>query len=175
MQRSTFCMLLMAGLLSAGIGPALADNGVYVSGSVGQSEVRFDASNLNASANNVGYQAGLGFRPFGVLAAELDYASFPRAYSGINYVDTYGLGASILGFLPVPLVDVYGRLGVFSARTNATTTVNSYNHSGSDLTYGVGVGAHWGRIGARLEYEAFNVAHAETLHMVSAGVVWTIF
>ena len=52
------------------------------------------------------------------LAGELNYVGFGRAYSGINYADTDGVGVSASGFLPIPVVDLYGRLGLVDWRTD---------------------------------------------------------
>lgn len=34
---------------------------------------------------------------------------------------------------------------------------------------------HWGNVGARLEYDGYNVSHANELNLVSLGVVWSFF
>ena len=102
----------------------------------------------------------------------------PRAYSGINYADTDGIGVSALGFLPIQVVDVYGRLGLFDCRANAFQSAPysySFHGNGSDLTYGGGVGMHWGNVGARLEYEATTYRTPTSCNLVSLGVVWSFF
>lgn len=180
MQHSTLRILLLATLLLDATAAARAQgspDGLYVAGSIAHAEEHFDSSVFYASSNDIGYQVGVGYRAFGVLAGELDYVGFPRAYSGINYADNYGVGFSVLGFLPIPVVDIYGRLGWFGDRTNAYTFApdTSFHHTGSDLTYGAGVGVHRGNIGVRLEYQGFNVAHANTLNLLSIGVVWSFF
>jgi hypothetical protein len=44
---------------------------------------------------------------------------------------------------------------------------------GTDLAYGVGVGLGFGSLGARLEYERFEIDDADTVDMISLGVTWT--
>jgi hypothetical protein len=177
-MQHTRRILLFAALLLGATAVVQAEDGLYAAGSIGVTQEHYDSSYLNASSNDVSYQIGLGYRVFGVLAGELDYVGFPRAYSGINYADTYGVGVSVLGFLPISLLDVYGRVGLFDYRTNAYQSAPfnySFHESGSDLTYGAGVGMHWGNVGARLEYDGYNVSHANQLNIVSLGVVWSFF
>lgn len=128
-------ILLPAVLLLSATAAVQAEDGLYAAGSIGVTEEHFDSSYLSASSNDVSYQIGLGYRAFGVLAGELDYVGFPRAYSGINYADTYGVGVSVLGFLPIQVVDVYGRLGLFDYRANAFQSAPysySFHENGSE-------------------------------------------
>jgi hypothetical protein len=165
-------IFLAATLLAATA--ALGDNtGLYVGASLGQSSERFDPASYSVRADNTGFQAAAGWRPLGVLAGEVDYVSFGRARGGINYADTDGVGLFALGFLPIPLVDIYGRLGVTNLRTDVNSPFRSFHRSGSDLAYGVGAGMHWGSLGARLEYERYDVSGASTMSLASVGMTWT--
>ena len=119
---------------------------------------RFHPSDYSLRAQNTGYQVAAGWRPIDLFAGEVNYVSFGRAHGGVNYADTDGIGVSALGFLPIPLVDVYGRLGLVNWRANVHSPFSSFHRSGSDLAYGVGAGMHWGSLGARLEYQRFDVS-----------------
>jgi hypothetical protein len=154
---------------------ALGDDafGLYVGGSVGQSSERFHPSDYSLRAQNTGYQVAAGWRPIDLFAGEVDYVSLGRAHGGVNYADTDGVGVSALGFLPIPLVDVYGRLGLVNWRANVHSPFASFHRSGSDLTYGVGAGAHWGNLGARLEYQRYDMSVSSTMSLTSVGVTWT--
>jgi hypothetical protein len=153
---------------------ALADgNGVYIGGSIGQSDEHYDASTFSVRASNTGYKVAAGWRPLDLLAAEVDYTGFGRASGGTNYADTYAVGVSALGFLPIPIVDLYGRLGLINWRTNATSPVYSFHRDGANVVYGLGAGMHWGDLGARVEYEKYDVSHASTMNLASVGVTWT--
>ena len=147
--------------------------GFYVGGDVGNSTEHFDASTFNANADNTGYKAALGIRPLSMLAAEVNYVSFGRATGGENFADTDGVGVSALAFLPIPIVDIYGRLGVINWRTSADSPGFSFHRTGSDLTYGVGVGAHWGNLGARAEFEKFEITGTRTMDLTTVGLTWT--
>jgi len=172
-------LMLAASLtLTAALLPALPaqaqDTGFYVAGSIGQSRVHYDASTFYSSTSSVGYQVAAGFKPLPVLSGEFDYVGFARAFSGINYADTYGVGVFALGYLPIPIVHFYGKVGVVDWRTSAHSPNLSFHRTGANLAYGAGIGASWGRVGARLEFESFNVAHASTVALTSIGIVWSL-
>jgi hypothetical protein len=80
---------------------------------------------------------------------------------------------SVLGFLPIPLIDIYGRLGAVDWRSDVTSPFFPYRRTGSDLVYGVGAGMHWGSFGARLEYERYDVSDASIMSLASLGITWT--
>jgi hypothetical protein len=174
--RSSFLALALgpAALLCAAAALGDDDVGLYVGGSVGQSSERFHPSDYGLRAQNTGYPVAAGWRPIDLLAGEVDYVSFGRAHGGVNYADTDGVGLSALGFLPIPLVDVYGRLGLMNWRANVHSPFSSsFHRSGSDLAYGVGAGVHWGSLGARLEYQRYDMSTASTMSLTSVGVSWT--
>jgi hypothetical protein len=116
----------------------------------------------DVTASDTGYKVAAGFRPLDIVAGEVNYVSFGRANGGENFADTDGIGVSGLLFLPIPLIDVYGRVGLFNWRVDASSPGDSFHRTGSDLAYGAGAGAHWGNLGARLEFEKFQVAGAKT-------------
>lgn len=167
-------ILAFLGLMLLPAGAALAqETGFYVGGDVGTSTEHFQDYDFGANSNNSGYKVAAGFRPLPVLAGELDYVGFGRASAGINYVDTWGVSASALAFLPIPIVDVYGRLGVMEWRTDASAPGFSFDRTGSDITYGFGAGAHWGSFAGRAEYERFQVGGARTMQLLTLGVTYT--
>lgn len=161
-------------LLSAMPAARADDTGFYVAGSIGGSRVQYDASTFYASTSDVGYQVAAGFRPLPVVSGEFDYTGFARAFSGINYADTYGVGLFALGYLPIPVVQVYGKVGLVDWRTSAHSPDLSFHRTGADVAYGGGLGTSWGRLGARLEFETFDVPHALTMELTSIGIVWSL-
>jgi hypothetical protein len=166
------CAALAAALL-AGSAARAADDGFYVSGAIGDAQQNYDPSTFEAHGSQTGYKFALGFRPIDVLAAEVSYIDFGRAFAGINYADTNAVGAFALAFLPIPLVDVYGKVGLADWRTNAQSPFLSFHRTGADLAYGAGVGTNWGHLGARIEYERYEVSHSNDMGMASVGLVWT--
>jgi OmpA-like transmembrane domain len=153
-----------------------ADTGLYIGGSLGDSMQGFDAATFNVHSDTTGYKFAAGWRPLSVFAGELDYTDFGRAYGGINYADTSGVGLFALGFLPIPVVDLYGKLGLVDWRTDVQSPfMGGFHRNGTDLGYGFGAGTSWGSIGARIEYERYEVGHANDMGLASLGLIWTFF
>jgi hypothetical protein len=171
-MRSYLVSVIALTLLPAGATLA-ADTGFYVGGDVGNSTEHFNDSIFGVNADNSGYKVAAGLRPLSVLAGEVNYVSFGRASAGVNFADTDGIAVSALAFLPIPIVDVYGRFGVMNWRVDANSPGDSFHRTGSDLTYGVGAGAHWGSFGARLEFERYQVGGATTMELTTVGLTYT--
>jgi len=152
-----------------------ADNGFYIGGSLGDSMQQFDDSTFDVHSTTTGYKFAAGWRPLSVFATELDYTNFGRAYGGFDYADTDGVGLFALGFLPIPVVDLYGKLGVVDWRTDAQSPFLGFHRTGTDLGYGLGAGTSWGSIGARIEYERYEIQHASDMGLASVGLIWTFF
>jgi hypothetical protein len=151
-----------------------ADDGLYVGGAIGRSSEAYDPYTFNLHGANVGYDLGVGYRPFNALAGELNYTSFGRATGGPDYVDTSAVGLFALGFLPLPVVDLYGRLGLADWRTGANSPGFSFTRTGADVAYGVGGGMHFGSLGVRVEYTRFTVSHASDIDLAAVGLTWTL-
>ena len=170
------CAALVAAalLVSAAAAPLpAAEDGLYLSAALGAAQQNYDAASFDAHGNQTGYKFALGFRPIDLLAAEVSYVNFGRAFNGIDYVNTYAVGAFALAFLPIPLIDVYGKVGLAEWRTDAQSPGFGFHRTGANVAYGAGIGTSWGRIGARLEYERYQVSHSNDMAMASIGVVWT--
>lgn len=174
LSRLPALLALCAAALAATPAAQADDTGFYVAGSIGESRVQYDASTFYAGTDNVGYQVAAGFRPLPVLSGEFDYVGFARAFKGVNYADTYGVGVFALGYLPLPVVQLYGKLGIVDWRTSAHSVDLAFHRTGADVAYGGGIGTSWGRLGARLEFESFNVAHASMMELTSIGLVWSL-
>lgn len=174
--------------------PALADNplGAYVGVGVGQSNV---GSN---DYYDYGYYGGYhdhdatwkviaGIRPLPVLGGEIEYIDFGSG-NGVNgfYQNGYFYANSSshpratvlygLGYLPLPLpfLDVYGKVGV--ARLQSDITTNAYpsgycappysgcsapigyrnDETDTKFAYGAGVQARWQDLAFRAEYERIS-------------------
>jgi hypothetical protein len=147
---------------------------LYVAGSVGPTRVSYDASTFAAGSSSTGYEIAAGTQPLPVLAGEVDYLGFPRAFSGINFADTYGYGINALGFLPLPVVQVFGKIGLLRWHTHAHSSLLTFSRNGVNLDYGGGIGMHWGSLGARIQYERFEIAHTRQMQLTSIGLTWNL-
>ena len=186
---------------------ALADDALnfYVGAAVGQSHLRTEKEisgdtdyNYLLEGHRTSWKAFAGIRPLSPLGVELQYTDFGslsaglpnKGLGGLSKVDAKATTLSALGYLPlpVPFLDIYGKLGV--ARLHETTTeVSPFPFcpaaggpcvpSTSDLSdwstnfaYGAGVQGKIGDLAIRAEYERIS-ASGENPSIVSLGVTWT--
>jgi hypothetical protein len=165
-------MCALAGLLGAPRAGAV-EHGIYVGGALGQSASGLDSGNVNYTDHDLGWQLFAGIRPLKLLAVEADYLDLGQANSGGAKSHTRAVGGYVLGFLPIPVVDIYGKLGLVSWHTDASTPDYSWSPGGSDVSVGAGVQLHFGPVAARLEYQAFDAHEASTPTLLSLGLSYT--
>jgi len=79
--------------------------------------------------------------------------------AGVNTkADTTGIDAFAVGYLPIPFLDVFAKVGVISWDQDLHfSNIASSSDSGTDFAYGVGVGFAFGNAGLRAEYERFEI------------------
>jgi Outer membrane protein beta-barrel domain len=184
---------------------ALAENpiGLYAGAGVGYSTIRSDdpAFGLPGYYNDhqTAWKGIVGIRPLPIVGAEFEYIDFgqPNTHHG-SYFDTnyYGLdshprAAALFGVgylpLPVPFLDIFGKVGVARLKTDVTSTVTSncgtntclgtittFRHDQTDnkLAYGVGVQSKvWG-VAFRAEYERISSSFGDP-DAVTVSATWT--
>jgi opacity protein-like surface antigen len=178
MQRFLGTCAVLALCVVSGRASAV-EHGFYLGGSLGQSESGLRLGNVNYSDSDVGYKLIAGFRAIKLLAFEVNYVDLGKANSNGVEAKTKALDAFVVGFLPIPVVDIYGKLGVVSWKTDASASSGpgysgfSISHNGSDLAYGAGVQMNFGALAARLEWEGFDVSQSSTPSLLSIGVTYT--
>ena len=178
----------------AGLAQA-ADNGFYVGAGVVQSE--YGLANPGAALpfddKTSGYKLIVGWRPldsFGVEASYVDHgdATVPSGIVCIQFITVpcpgstsltaETLSAFAVGYLDLPLVDLFAKVGVNSWKFDGQSIggfvpVFRVNESGTELAYGAGIQVRFGSLGARLEYERFNIVKDEGLDTVSLSLTYT--
>jgi outer membrane protein with beta-barrel domain len=181
---SLFGLLAVAGLAQA------ADNGFYVGVGAAQSEYGLDnpddAQPFDDKDN--GYKAIVGFRildSFGVEANYIDHgnATLPAGAACIQLVgvpcpattdlEAKTLSAFAVGFLDFPLIDLFAKAGGTSWKFDGSSTGFSFDDDDVEFAWGVGAQAHFGSLGARLEYENFSVIEDEELGTISLSFIYT--
>jgi hypothetical protein len=211
MNRISGSLLGLVGVMALGASTAaLADNplGFYIGAGVGQAQI----GNNNDYYNPYGYYGGFhdhdaawkviaGLRPISIVGAELEYIDFGNAGGDSGYyTGNYDYGVSAhpkatvlygLGYLPIPLpfLDVYGKLGVAHLQTNnsyftvnpACTAVvggtclpiaSRFDEQDTKFAYGAGVQAKFQDFAFRGEYERISSTYGDpNAFMVS--VTWT--
>jgi hypothetical protein len=183
-------------VLTLGATGAQAENGLfYLGAGVTSSSLTDDTyssmgSSLHTDLKNNSWKVFAGVRPFKWLGAEannIDLGSgstflFGNFESTTTHADSSAWGAYAVGFLPVllPVVDFYGKAGIARWKLNSSlssvinfpsssTSTTSTSSTGTDFAWGVGVQAHISTVGARLEYEGFNV-HGNGAKVASLSV-----
>lgn len=175
MIQRTFVVAAALAMCVAAGGAAAVERGFYLGGALGQSDSGLRTGNVNFTDKNVGYKLIGGFRPLKFLAVEVNYVDLGNASTGGVEAKTKAVDGFVLGFLPLPIVDIYGKLGATSWKTDASAPSLSWSHSGTDLAFGAGVQMHVGALAARLEFEAYDVQEASTPTLLSLGVTYTFF
>jgi len=161
-----------------------ADNGFYLGAGVTQAKLDnvgddFDTGNLNDfKLDNTAWKVIAGFRPIDMFAVELNYDDLgdeSRTVGGVRFdADAKAFTAYAVGFLPIPVVDVYAKAGLARWETNASATgLFDLDDSGTEFAYGAGVQVHLGSLAARLEYEQFDVDHTDGVELLTLGATWT--
>ncbi len=171
-----------------------ADNGFYLGAGVAQSEYGLD-NPLNAAEfddEDSGFKVIAGFRPldhFGVEANYIDHgnATVPAGVACIQVVgapcpdtsrfEAKTLSAFAVGYADFPLIDLFAKLGAtawqFDGHSTPAFPSFSFDESDVDLAWGVGVQARFGSLGARLEYENFQIIEDEELGTISLSFTYT--
>jgi hypothetical protein len=165
-------MALGFSLLASGATLA-ADHGFYVGGGLGQSESGVRSGSFNFKDRDSGYKLIAGFRPLDLLAAEFNYVDLGKPSSGGAQAHSKAVDGFVLLFLPVPVIDVYGKAGYLSWQTDASTPDLSLSRNGRDFAWGAGVQLHWGSLAARLEYEALDARELARPTFLSLGLTFT--
>ena len=161
-------LLLLAGTATA------ADNGIYIGGSIGQANVEVEDDIADFDSDDTGFKVIAGIRPLDFLGFELNYVDLGAPEEGGVEVDATGIDAFAVGFLPLPLVDLFAKVGVVSWDSSVSVEgVEVVDDSGEDLAYGVGAQVRFGSIAVRAEYEIFDIDDTDDVNMLSLGLTWT--
>jgi len=67
----------------------------------------------------------------------------------------------------ISLIDLFGKVGAMFSSTDASVSGQSTDDTTTNFLWGIGVGAHFGPIGARVEWESIVVDGPTNLSMVS--------
>jgi OOP family OmpA-OmpF porin len=152
---------------------AAADNGFYLGAGITSS--KFDVGNASDSLDDNSYKIIAGFRPLDWLALEGNYIDLGSESDGSGTsLDAQAFTVSGLFIAEFAVIDLYARLGMANWRLNAELNNLHASDDGWEPTYGVGIGAHFGSIGIRAEYESFQASDYDLdVNTVSLSVTYT--
>jgi len=174
--------LIFLAALALGATAARADNGFfYVGAGVARNKIS-DITATNSDLNDTSWKAFAGVRPINAFAVEADYIDLGSQTTQFVDVNTHVQYKAFAGYavgflpLPVPILDVFGKVGLArwqqsgSSNASAGSQLFSLSDNGTEFAWGVGAQAHFGAIGGRLEYEAFNIHNTNGANVVSLSV-----
>ena len=171
--------LMLFTVLAFGASAARAENGFFY---LGAGVVRNSLSDITARGGlpdikNTSWKAYAGVRPINEFAVEADYLDLgsktintTQSSTNLNYKAFAGYA---VGFLPIPLpvIDVYGKVGLARWKLNGNVgSLGNLSTNGTEFAWGIGVQAHLDMVGARLEYENFNVPNTSGASVASLSV-----
>ncbi|MEP7243883.1 MAG: outer membrane beta-barrel protein [Gammaproteobacteria bacterium] len=186
MRKLLPALTFALGSALVGAAAQAADNGFYLGAGVVQSKLDnvgndFNSGNLNDfKLDDTSYKLIAGFRPIDLFAVELNYTdlgSERKNAGGVQFsADGKAYAAYAVGFLPIPIIDVYAKAGLVRYETNASADGPlgfRFDTKGTKFGYGAGVQAHLGSLAGRLEYEKFDVDHTDGVELLTLGATWT--
>jgi hypothetical protein len=185
-------------LLASGASRA-QDNGIYVGGSAADVSADYDwpAAGLTVTVDDAasGFKLIGGARPFDKLAVEANYVDLGTASAPLGIacpavigfpcasgasIEASAISVSALGMLTLPLLDLYGRLGVAKWKAEGDVRFTGVGgdlttrttREGSDPTYGVGIQLRFSSVALRVEWERFEILD-DSAESVSVGFTYT--
>ena len=175
-MNTKFVAIAALGALSlAAMAPqaAAADNGFYLGAGITSS--KFDVGSASDSLDDNSYKIIAGFRPLDWLALEANYIDLGSESDGFGTsLDAQAFTVSGLLIAEFAVIDLYARLGMANWKLDAEFDNLNASDDGWEPTYGVGIGAHFGSIGVRAEYESFQVSDFDfDVNTVSLSVTYT--
>ena len=175
-MNTKFAVIAALGALSlAAMAPqaAAADNGFYLGAGITSS--KFDVGSASDSLDDNSYKIIAGFRPLDWLALEANYIDLGSESDGFGTsLDAQAFTVSGLFIAEFAVIDLYARLGMANWKLDAEFNNLNASDDGWEPTYGVGIGAHFGSIGVRAEYESFQVSDLDfDVNTVSLSVTYT--
>lgn len=174
---------------------APADNFLYLGAGISKdrlSEIT-DSGAVFSDIHNTSWKVLAGFRPISVVSAEVDYLDLGSqsgtflSHNGNGNANAKAFAAYGVGYLPnpVPFLDLFGKVGLarWQLDGNGTASVPqgtalsifSFSKRGTEFAWGVGAGVHISNIGARLEYESFNIPNTNGARIISLEAVLGLF
>ena len=154
-----FATLAALGALSlAAIAPqaAAADNGFYLGAGITQTQ--FDIDDIGeGELDDNSFKIIAGFRPLNWLAVEANYIDLGSLDEDGVELDTSALTVSALVLKEFAVIDIFARLGMANWRADASVQgFPGVDDDGWEPVFGAGIGAHFGSLGVRAEYEQFS-------------------
>ncbi len=178
-MRSLMFVVLLLIISSFG---SLYAQGFYIGAGIGNTFYGTEFKDLdneitNLDENATGYKFFGGFSTPTIFGIEGGYRSLGTVKTNISNLSfeskTTGWDVCGMARLEVLMIlDLFAKAGAFFWKTESGLVENLVGESGTAFTWGLGAGVHLGPIGARLEWENFQVADPETISMLSVSATF---
>jgi len=181
--------IALTGLLALLAFPAVAaDNGFYLGGSAGQTQLEIDelgedVNSADFSGDDMAYKVFAGLRFITFLGLEGSYRDFGAPEDEVSELDgtvtadLTGYDVAAVGFLPLGIADIFAKAGMaaWDAELNldAGDISESVTDDGEDPFYGLGFQLRFKSFAVRAEVEYFDVEGVDGLYMYSVGGSYT--
>jgi len=111
--------------------------------------------------------AGIPLNDF--LNVEGGYRTFGNVNVGDDFYESKisGFDVEALGRVQVSIIDIFAKAGVMFWTEDYKIFEESFEETGTDFLWGIGVGVHFGSIGVRAEWESIAIGDPNSLSMVS--------
>jgi outer membrane immunogenic protein len=141
-----------------------------------------DVQNIEGTGfniDNTSVKALAGARLFDLVGAEVDYyrlgSESRNFYFGGANADAHAFAAYAVGYLPLPILDFFGKVGLDRWQLNGSSTNPSlfqFSDSGTQFAWGLGAQEHFGNFMARLEYEHLAMSNTDGTRVISLDVAY---
>jgi len=140
---------------------------------------------------DTGFRVIAGWRPLRGFGIEADYVDHGRVTIPTGIACTIFITAPCAsdltieartasvfaaGYIKLHLLDLFAKAGVtawqFDGRFAPTFSLFQMDESGTEFAWGAGGQAKFGQLGARLEYEQFNIIDDERLETISLSLIY---
>ena len=173
-------------LLATSAAWAVDPLGFYVGAGVGDSTLQSNSAPFiptSVEQHPTGWKLFGGWRPTRMFGAEAEYVDFgsKSGSSGTSSQQASGdaVAAFVVGYLPVPvpMLDVYGKVGLGSVLRYLSYTPSNgvapvaLNDSSTVFGYGAGVQVKFGAPAVRLEYQGFTTSGGDQA-LLSLDFAW---
>lgn len=154
------------------------DTNVYAGAGITSANVQ-NIQGTGFNIDNTSVKALAGLR-FSLIGAEVDYyrlgSESRNFYFGGANADARAFAAYAVGYLPLPILDFFGKVGLDRWQLNGSSTNPSlfqFSDSGTQFAWGLGAQEHFGNFLARLEYEHLAMSNTDGTRVISLDVAYT--
>ena len=154
--------------------------GFYIGAGIGNTFVGTEISDVQnqvkeINENSTGYKFFAGFSLPAIFGVEGGYRNLGTLKVEEYEFETQTTGWDVFGMGRLQLlgiVDVFAKAGMLFWKTENRLVSQTLGKTGSDFAWGLGAGVHLGPIGARLEYENFQVEDPVTISMLMLSATY---